>query len=172
MLLRKLQAMKAKKGFTLVELIVVIAIIAVLAAILIPILLNYLTSSRVSTADSNAKNVHSIVAAAITEMEGRGDALPAAGTAEFTKGVATAVWASTYANVVPVVAALNRDFPNVDGSAQVLLDAAGTPVSVVWLPNTNAANFAGITPSAAGVTGPARTRTAMYGCFPSHILAP
>lgn len=34
-MIKKLQALRAKKGFTLVELIVVIAIIGVLAAILI-----------------------------------------------------------------------------------------------------------------------------------------
>jgi type IV pilus assembly protein PilA len=37
-----------KKGFTLIELIVVIAIIAILAAILIPALLNYINAAEVS----------------------------------------------------------------------------------------------------------------------------
>jgi prepilin-type N-terminal cleavage/methylation domain-containing protein len=47
-----------KKGFTLIELIVVIAIIAILAAILIPALLNYLTAAEVAKNTSNARSIY------------------------------------------------------------------------------------------------------------------
>ncbi len=66
-MLKKLQALKAKKGFTLVELIVVIAIIAVLAAILVPTLLNQVTNSRIVSADSTATTIRDTINAWIVQ---------------------------------------------------------------------------------------------------------
>ena len=48
---------KSKKGFTLVELVVVIAIIAILAAIAIPIVASTTKSSIVSSAKTNASTI-------------------------------------------------------------------------------------------------------------------
>lgn len=71
-MLKKLQSLKAKKGFTLVELIVVIAIIAVLAAILVPTMLGYVTSSRVTSANSTAASIKNNIDSFLTNADTAG----------------------------------------------------------------------------------------------------
>ena len=59
----------AKKGFTLIELIVVIAIISVLAAILVPSMLGYVKKSKVSSANSAASSIQKAINTALIELD-------------------------------------------------------------------------------------------------------
>ncbi len=60
--------MKRIKGFTLIELIVVIAIIGVLASILVPSLMGYIRHSKATRLNSNARSVYSAAQFAITDV--------------------------------------------------------------------------------------------------------
>ena len=170
MLLRKLQAMKAKKGFTLIELIVVIAIIAVLAAILIPIMMNYMTNSRISDANSNASNVHRIIAASITDIETRGLAVPTDLT--LVTAAVGGVWTVTGTDPVPtggtngvIKDRLDADLPNFEpGNGTITQSLDGAPLTLVWRPASNTAPVATFT---AGAWSKDATRVDMFGVYPN-----
>ena len=55
------------KGFTLIELIVVMAIIAVLAAVLVPSMLGYVRNARMRRLNSNARSIYSAAQLAIVD---------------------------------------------------------------------------------------------------------
>ncbi|MEW5936165.1 MAG: type II secretion system protein, partial [Bacillota bacterium] len=63
--------MRNQKGFTLVELLVVVAIIAILAGVLLPQLMGYTTKARESRAMSDLATMRSILEAYCAD-EGKG----------------------------------------------------------------------------------------------------
>lgn len=74
-----------KKGFTLIELIVVIAIIGVLAAILVPTMLGYVKKSKISSANTTASSVYKAINTALVEMDEEGNTV-GSGTISFASG--------------------------------------------------------------------------------------
>ena len=75
-----------KKGFTLIELIVVIAIIGVLAAILVPSMLGYVRKSKISSANSGASSIQKGFEATLTDCDSKGIKLEFNGWVDFQDG--------------------------------------------------------------------------------------
>ena len=67
-MLELFQRLKKRRGFTLIELIVVIAILAILAAILVPTMMNIIGTARNQVRESNAAAVFSAAQAAYVTL--------------------------------------------------------------------------------------------------------
>ncbi|MDR2492690.1 MAG: prepilin-type N-terminal cleavage/methylation domain-containing protein [Coriobacteriales bacterium] len=82
-----------RKGFTLVELIVVVVILAILAAIAVPSLIGYIDKSSEAAAKSEAVTVTTALQTASTDVyASTGSVATAASDYKMTTGAAAATW--------------------------------------------------------------------------------
>ena len=122
-----------KKGFTLIELIVVIAIIGVLAAILVPTMLGYVKKSKVSSANSTAGSVYKAINSTLTELDEKiknymDDVQKCAYSVAINMGNCVAAAASQdgkYTGTYPAGAVTNENYPTFkDNNTSGALDEA------------------------------------------------
>lgn len=131
---------KNKKGFTLIELIVVIAIIGVLMAILIPSMTGYVRNSRITTANANARQVFQASQTFLTFIDGQGTPVTAAGSIDgsATGGTITITAANTAGFPAAVTDAIIKAElerllgTQFDGFFSVSFDANGAVNKAVW----------------------------------------
>ena len=88
-----------KKGFTLIELIVVIAIIGVLAAILVPTMLGYVRKSKLSSAGTTASSIYKAINSTLTELDEEGYEVGGNYTLTWTGTGTTPGWAADLAGI-------------------------------------------------------------------------
>ncbi|MCL2634563.1 MAG: hypothetical protein FWD34_08645, partial [Oscillospiraceae bacterium] len=139
---------------------VVIAIIGVLAAILIPTMLGYITSSRISSANSDASNIQTAVTNWVSQMDSKDFAINRATSFSITVVASNNSWTSAATETDPIFIPrpaaptvpsasgtikqltdgtndswLAENLPNIGTGTAILFFNSGACVAVAWFKN-------------------------------------
>lgn len=81
--------LKNRKGFTLIELVIVVAILGILAAVITPVIIGQVSKAYTATDTANVRSVYNAAVLYLTEQE-------IAGTLSYNSGTITPAQLSTY----------------------------------------------------------------------------
>lgn len=139
---------KNKKGFTLVELVVVIAIIGVLAAILVPTMMQYIKKARLKSANANAKLAFTTAkSAAVIAVSDNIDAHTFSVTSS-VEGLATASSDPYEKEVCEAVSKAMRDNGDDSGFVYIIMDEESYIGCAQWVANEASNEIVGQYPDA------------------------
>lgn len=148
------------RGFTLIELIVVMAIIGILAAILVPTMLGFVLNAKVSKCNANAKFIYSSAQTGIVDLVNSGTD-PVA-SAVYLKADSDNEAVNAAASTIKVSLYLGEDFKGYYGFK---IDASGTGIEyAIW--SDRPLTAADIVPLNETQVEQSITSGAPKGCYP------
>lgn len=155
-----------KKGFTLVELIVVMAIIAVLAAILVPTMLGFMNNAKYTQANANAKTVYTAVNSVVADYCTDNPALQGNQSAQLQSSALSTFKLKKAGGTTDETFDMSKYLEGMTGNSCVVLNASGTGCAyVVWSLNPGTIDSAQVSKSAQK-DGTALSANNPAGCYP------